>query len=102
LRGQGYTVQIFYLWVPSVDLSLARVRSRVAQGGHGVPEGVVRRRFDRSIKNFLRVYRNVADAWVLFDNSATTPAIIAFEKQGKLNIIDRELYATVLGRSGAP
>ncbi len=98
LRGQGYDVHILYLWVPSVDLSLSRVRSRVLQGGHDVPEVVIRRRFDRSIRNFLGLYRQAADTWVLFDNSAQSPAMIAFEKRGELNIIDRELYQAVLRR----
>lgn len=53
------------------------------EGGHDVPEAVVRRRFDRSIRNFLQHYRPLGDSWMLFDNAAATPAVIAFEKQWK-------------------
>lgn len=53
LKQKGYQVQFFYLWVPSVELALARIRERVLRGGHDVPEAVVRRRFGRSIANFL-------------------------------------------------
>jgi predicted ABC-type ATPase len=53
LKKRGYKVHIFFLWVPTVDLALTRVRARVSEGGHDVPEVVVRRRFDRSVRNFL-------------------------------------------------
>jgi predicted ABC-type ATPase len=101
LRERGYRVHIFFLWLPGVELALSRVRDRVLEGGHDVPEPVVRRRYGRSIKNFLQVYRSRVDAWTLFDNSHTEPAMIAFEKQGKLNIIDSALYQTVLRSIGA-
>ncbi len=57
LRAQGYAVHILFLWLPGVELALSRVRDRVLEGGHNVPEPIVRRRYERSIKNFLRVYR---------------------------------------------
>jgi len=52
LKKQSYGVHFFFLWVPTVNLALTRVRARVLAGGHNVPEAVVRRRFDRSIRNF--------------------------------------------------
>src|SRR5512133_3437614 len=57
LVGIGYDVHVLYLWLPSGDFSLARVRRRVETGGHDVPEDVVRRRFIKSLRNFDRVYR---------------------------------------------
>jgi len=57
-----------------VDLALSRVRGRVLEGGQDVPEVVVRRRFDRSVRNFLVHYRRLADSWTMFDNSDATPA----------------------------
>src|SRR5688572_11740246 len=50
----GYDVHIVYLWLPSPDLAVARVRRRVETGGHDVPEPVIRRRFRRSLVNFDR------------------------------------------------
>lgn len=97
LKRKGYTVHIFFLWVPTVDLALARIRGRVLEGGHDVPEAVVRRRFTRSIGNFLLHYRPLADSWILFDNSSATPAMIAFEKRGDLHIMNRGLYNTLSG-----
>ncbi|MGH9685498.1 MAG: zeta toxin family protein [Candidatus Acidiferrales bacterium] len=102
LKKRGYQVHYFFLWVPTVDLALKRVRARVLEGGHDVPETVVRRRFDRSIRNFLLRYVPLGDSWTLFDNSGATPTVIAFEKQNSLRIINREIYENLIGRYGKP
>jgi predicted ABC-type ATPase len=70
LVGVGYDVHILYLWLPSPDLAVARVRRRVEAGGHDVPEPVIRRRFWKSLVNFDRLYRPVSTTWRLYDASA--------------------------------
>jgi len=102
LKKRGYEVHFFFLWIPTVDLALTRVRGRVLEGGHDVPEPVVRRRFGRSIHNFFVRYRQLANSWTLFDNSGATPAVIAFEKEGTLRITNREVYETLIARYGKP
>jgi predicted ABC-type ATPase len=72
----------------TVDLALTRVRGRVLEGGHDIPDSVVRRRFDRSIQDFLAYYCKLGDSWILFDNSGATPTVVAFEKQGSPRIIN--------------
>ncbi len=98
LRRRGYIVLIFYLWLPSVELSLSRIRGRVLEGGHDVPELIVRRRFDRSIRNFLSRYRHLADSWTLFDNSADSPAEIACGVVRNIDIIQSDVYRGLLER----
>ena len=61
-------------------------------GGHNVPEDVVRRRYDKGLSNFNSIYRILSDFWVVYDNSAKVPKMVAFEKNLKLKIIDNELY----------
>jgi predicted ABC-type ATPase len=100
LKRAGYGTHIFFLWVPTVDLSLSRVRGRVLRGGHDVPEIVVRRRFRRSIRNFLTNYRQLADSWTLFDNSAEAPVVIAFQKRGDLHIMEQATYDRIVGQFG--
>ena len=73
-RDVGYGVHVVYLWLPSPEFALARVRRRVADGGHGIPEGDVRRRWARSLANFFDVYRPVADTWYLMDGAAARSA----------------------------
>jgi len=102
LKKRGYKVHFFFLMVPTVDLALTRVRGRGLEGGHNIPEPIVRRRFDRSLHNFLGYYRQLGDSWILFDNSRATPTVVAFEKQGKTLIMNRELYETLINRYGKP
>jgi predicted ABC-type ATPase len=75
-QDEGYQIIIYYLRLPSVDMAIDRVKIRVAQGGHDVPEEDIRRRFERGWRNFREIYRNMADAWVVFDTSEHTPEIV--------------------------
>jgi predicted ABC-type ATPase len=76
LKQKAYEVHFFYLWLPSVELAISRVRERVLQGGHDIPVEVVQRRFQRSFGNFWNYYRHVADGWTLF-NSERRPIVAA-------------------------
>jgi predicted ABC-type ATPase len=80
-KSLGYEVIIYYLTLPSVDFAIERVRLRVSQGGHNVPEDVIRRRYDRSWDNFQRIYKQLADSWTLIDTTGTLPMII--EESGR-------------------
>jgi predicted ABC-type ATPase len=67
-QQQGYRVALTYLRLPNVEMSLRRVRRRVAAGGHDIPEDVVRRRFDKSADYFQRVYKSIVDEWYVWDS----------------------------------
>jgi predicted ABC-type ATPase len=92
LKDAGYQVSIFFLWLPTAELALSRIRQRVLVGGHDVPELDVRRRVDRSIKNFLTNYRHLADEWILFDNLSVPPLVIASEQNAELKVINPYAY----------
>ena len=102
LKRQGYEVHFFYLWVPSAELALSRIRGRVLLGGHDVPAVDVRRRFDRSIRNFLVHYRPLADSWTLYANTSAPPRIIAYEECGKLQVGEARLYNGLVERYAKP
>ena len=55
-KAVGYTIMIHYLELEDADASVARVRKRVSAGGHDVPERDIRRRFERSKRNFTEKY----------------------------------------------
>jgi predicted ABC-type ATPase len=69
MREAGYLFHLIYLWLPSAEMAVERVAARVRGGGHSVPELVVRRRYGRSVSNFFRYYRPIADSWLMLDNS---------------------------------
>lgn len=100
LKTCGYEVHIFYLWIPAVDIALSRVKERVAGGGHNIPDQVVRRRFERSIRNFLKVYAALADSWILFNNSDKSPSIIALMKDSKVRKINKPLFDKLIDSYG--
>lgn len=75
-RNVGYHLKLIFLNIPSVELALARVRARVAQGGHSVPESTVRRRFARGFRNFEQLYRELVNSWALYDNSGPVPRLL--------------------------
>jgi predicted ABC-type ATPase len=102
LKERGYEVHIFYLWVPSAELVVSRVRERVVRGGHNVPEVDIRRRFERSLRNFLEDYRPLADRWLLFDASRAVPKMIATSRQGQLRVADTKRYNEIVASYGEP
>ena len=102
LKRRGYDVHIFYLWVPSAELTLARIKERVLRGGHDVPEAIVRRRFGRSLTNFWEQYRPLADEWILFDGSAAALSTIAKEIEGRLHILESKSYNEIVRSFAKP
>ncbi len=75
-QSLGYRVSLYFLSLPSADMAIARVAERVRQGGHNIPEPVIRRRFAAGMKNFLHHYRDRVDDWVLYDNSGSVPVLL--------------------------
>ena len=51
-----------------MEQNIARVRQRVALGGHDVPEDIIRRRYYRSLSNVDSVCKK-SDEWKIYDNS---------------------------------
>ncbi|HEX3109708.1 MAG TPA: zeta toxin family protein [Thermoanaerobaculia bacterium] len=75
-RKGGYTVELIFLSLPSPEEAIRRVAARVAQGGHGVADDVIRRRFASGMRHFLEIYRRRVDYWMWFDNSGIEPVLI--------------------------
>ena len=79
-QEQGYHVSLFFLYLPDVETAIARVAARVKQGGHDIPNDVIRRRFTAGLRNFHQVYKSVVDLWALFDNAGETPVLLELEE----------------------
>lgn len=75
-RRRGYHVSLFFLSLPSAEMAVARVAERVRQGGHDIPESVIRRRFLAGRTNFERHYRKAVDAWAVYDNAGDEPMLL--------------------------
>lgn len=76
-KAAGYVVHVVFLWLPTADLAVARVRERVRLGGHGVPVETIVRRHARGVRNFIELYRPLAQSWRVLDNSGPRPRLVA-------------------------
>jgi predicted ABC-type ATPase len=92
LKDRGYRIHVFFLWLPSPEMAVARVRERVRSGGHSVPEEVIRRRFVKGLANLFQIYAPVVDAWLIFDNSAGSPRLLCLNLETDRLILDRKLF----------
>ena len=72
-QAQGYWIQLYFLSLPSPEMAVARVRNRVREGGHNIPEDVVHRRFYSGWRNFQHIYRDIVDEWAIYDASGNFP-----------------------------
>lgn len=75
-RAAGYGVELIFLRLPTPEFAIGRVAARVKQGGHHIPEEIVRRRFAAGLELFERIYKPLVDCWVLYDNVKVPPLLI--------------------------
>lgn len=80
-RTTGYRVELIFLRLASADEAVARVAQRVRQGGHDIPEPVIRRRFEAGLDNFSRHYLPEVGAWALYDNSGELPQLLDWSER---------------------
>ena len=94
-KARGYALHLFFLWLPSAELAIARIKERVQEGGHHVPAEDIRRRFVRGINNFFTAYEPLFDSWMLFDNSKVRPILIAKRRNGHREVLNDSLFEIV-------
>jgi predicted ABC-type ATPase len=80
-KSAGWSTGVAYVGLATADLAIERVRERVNRGGHDVPPMDVRRRYERSLINLVRVSKSVDRLVVLDNSSADTPMRRVFESQ---------------------
>ena len=72
----GYQVKLWFLYLPNEDIAISRVSRRVLQGGHNIPEDVIRRRYKAGLANFHQRYSKIVDSWAFYDSSGMNPKIL--------------------------
>ena len=96
-HAKGYYVMLLFFWLPTPELAIERVATRVREGGHNIPAGVIRRRYANGIKNFTTLYTPICDFWTIYDNSsaeAEIKIIASGEKNITIDIKDTLSYKT--------
>jgi len=97
LHGENWRVNLLYLALPNVEMSIRRVAERVAHGGHNIPHKAIKRRFPRSLYNLFYEYSHRVDNCFCFLNSEETPVLV-FEQRGhECNIAHDNFYQLLIG-----
>lgn len=73
---RGYRTYLYFVATDDPEINISRVRLRVSQGGHDVPEDLIRSRYVRSI-GLLDEACSVANRAYIFDNSGAEHEWIA-------------------------
>jgi len=76
-KENGYTVTLVFFWLDSVDLAIERVKTRVLEGGHNIPDVVITRRYHSGLSNLFSIYIPICDYWMIFNNSVSPSELIA-------------------------
>ncbi len=82
-QQKGYFVTLVFFWLNTVDLAIQRVKMRVSEGGHNIPEDTIRRRYKSGIRNLVKKYIPVSDYWIIINNS-----------EGPFNVVAEGLKST--------
>lgn len=97
LDAADYQVTMYYLWVADPAACIARVRTRVMKGGHGVSEDDIRRRYDSGLQNLQQTLSPRVDAWHVADANAPPGADLRYIAHGgqglPLTVTDTEAWA---------
>ena len=92
----GWTVSLLFLWLPSAEECIRRVRQRVLAGGHSIPEDVIRRRYEAGVRNMCDLYLPLADNVQVYDNTERQQRLVAEKnRSGQLVIIDKMTWSKI-------
>ena len=98
LKENGYRVHLVYVFLDNPELCIERIKIRVKEGGHYIPNGNVIRRYRRSVRNFWQIYRTMVDDWTLYYNGPQKALLIAAGEGDKIDIADEILYNAFMER----
>jgi len=79
-QASGYKVHLLFFYLETPEQAIQRVAQRVSNGGHGIPEEVIRRRFKRGIDNLLHLYLPICDSVLIYNNIKTPAQLIVRKK----------------------
>lgn len=96
LRGSGYAVHLFFLWLSSPELAIQRVAYRVRSGGHDVPADTIRRRYRGGLRNFFSLYQPIVSSWTLYNCSGPKSHLVAEGlESAPIKVYDSDVWAVV-------
>jgi len=90
----GYKVHLIFFFLENDEQAIARVAQRVSNGGHGIPEEDIRRRYKRGIYNLLNLYMPICDNTRVYNNEHGDPIFVAKYSKAteKMSIYDQQMW----------
>jgi predicted ABC-type ATPase len=82
-KKEGYFVTLLFFWLKYTELAKERVKTRVLEGGHNIPEDIIERRYLNGIINLFDIYLPIVDQVLIFDNSEGKHKLIAEKNFGE-------------------
>ena len=99
-KMMGYETRLIYVALDNPETAIRRVATRVAKGGHDIPEETVRRRFFRGLRNFFNIYCEEVDNWTLLDNSGDGWKVVAIKDESTgQRIFDADTWKNIKEKS---
>jgi len=97
-QAVGYKVHLLFFCLETPEQAIMRVAQRVANGGHGIPEEIIRRRFNRGVENLIHLYLPICDNVAIWNNMQGEAKLIAKNtaKTGELEISDYNMWNKLL------
>ena len=96
-QQQGYFVTLVFFWLNSVELAIERVKMRVSDGGHDIPEDTIKKRYKSGIANLIKMYIPVCDYWMVLNNSVTPFQLISEGLQNnKIEIKEKVIWDKII------
>ncbi|MCB4235567.1 zeta toxin family protein [Kaistella anthropi] len=89
-QENGYFVTLLFFWLINTELAKERVKTRVLEGGHHIPDDIIERRYYNGILNLFNIYLPIVDQLLIFDNSEGKHKLIAEKNDGEQISIIRE------------
>ena len=91
-KQQNYKIILIYTFLKNCSICIERVKNRVKNGGHNVPEKDIIRRYYKSLIKFWNEYKNNVDEWTLFYNGFEyAPIIVSYGIKNDYVIMNTEL-----------
>jgi len=83
---------LFFFWLKSPEVAIQRVAERVRSGGHHIPDETIRRRYSRSVRNLLELYRSIVTTWTVYDNTDKEPRVLALHNGYFETVVDQDRW----------
>lgn len=91
-KNLNYEIILIYVFIDNPRICIERIKVRVKNGGHNIPDEDVIRRYKRSRENFYHLYKNLVDEWAVYYNGKNNFVEVFKYENGSIEILQNLLY----------